>query len=316
MERRNAGGLSGPPPRRNGGARAHPFPAGFWTRRHALRLCRVRSRIYQLRIRAFNRPEAEPPRRASQHDFWVNVATGLVLALVLSACAPAIARFYDEPILLGMALVVAVTFLLDGLNVVQNALLQKLPKQPGLPSWLDGRHPLYMTEDGRLIDEDRGGLARREKTPASVARSGRALVVSGQIASARSVAQRIACQRLVSIVSKPTILAVPAQKFWEPRSLKKLPGIVLADDRPGAPEANLFWASNLEEAGQVLHGYQSAWLPASLLEKDKQENLGDALLRGCPALGRVLARQQGPCRRSCRSNRRGQGHSDESTAPS
>ena len=57
--------------------------------------------------------------------FWVNVATGLVLALVLSACAPAISRFYDEPILLGMALVVAVTFLLDGLNIVQNALLQK-----------------------------------------------------------------------------------------------------------------------------------------------------------------------------------------------
>ena len=61
------------------------------------------------------------------------------------------------------------------------------------------------------------------------------------------------------------------------RFLKKLPGIVLADDRPGAPEANVFWAGNLEEAGQVLHGYQSAWLPASLLQKDKQEDLGDAL---------------------------------------
>jgi FAD/FMN-containing dehydrogenase len=80
-----------------------------------------------------------------------------------------------------------------------------------------------------------------------------------------------------SIVSEPMILAVPAQNFWDPRSLKKLPGIVLADDRPGAPEANFFWASNLEEAGQVLHGYQSAWLPASLLEKDKQEKLADAL---------------------------------------
>ena len=52
---------------------------------------------------------------------------------------------------------------------------------------------------------------------------------------------------------------------------------MIADDRPGAPEANVFWASNLEEAGQVLHGYQSAWLPASLLKTDEQENLGDAL---------------------------------------
>ena len=30
----------------------------------------------------------------------------------------------------------------------------ELPKQAGLPSWLDGRHPLYLTEDGRLADED------------------------------------------------------------------------------------------------------------------------------------------------------------------
>ena len=30
-----------------------------------------------------------------------------------------------------------------------------------LPSWLDGRHPLYLTEDGRLIDED-GEILDRE----------------------------------------------------------------------------------------------------------------------------------------------------------
>jgi len=39
----------------------------------------------------------------------------------------------------------------------------------------------------------------------------------------------------------------------------------------------VFWAGNLEEAGQVLHGYQSAWVPASLLQKDQQKNLADAL---------------------------------------
>ncbi len=80
-----------------------------------------------------------------------------------------------------------------------------------------------------------------------------------------------------SIVEPPRILTAPARYFWDPGFLKKLPEIVLADDRPGAPEANVFWASNLEEAGQVLQGYQSAWLPASLLQKDEQENLGDAL---------------------------------------
>ena len=56
-----------------------------------------------------------------------------------------------------------------------------------------------------------------------------------------------------------------------------MPGLILADDRPGAPETNVFWASNLEEAGQVLHGYQSAWLPASLLQENRQQSLVDAL---------------------------------------
>ena len=70
-----------------------------------------------------------------------------------------------------------------------------------------------------------------------------------------------------SILSAPWIVAVPARRFWDPQFLKEVPGVVLADDRPGAPEANVFWAGNLEEAGQVLHGYQSTWLPASLLQR-------------------------------------------------
>ena len=80
-----------------------------------------------------------------------------------------------------------------------------------------------------------------------------------------------------TVVSGPTILAAPARHFWDPAFLRKLPGLVLADDRPGAPESNVFWAGNQEEAGQVLHGYQSAWLPVSLLRKNQQQSLGDAL---------------------------------------
>jgi FAD/FMN-containing dehydrogenase len=79
------------------------------------------------------------------------------------------------------------------------------------------------------------------------------------------------------LVSEPRILAVPARHFWDPGSLKKVPGLVLMDDRAGAPEANVFWASNLGEAGQVLHGYQSAWISASLIQKDQRGNLANAL---------------------------------------
>jgi FAD/FMN-containing dehydrogenase len=80
-----------------------------------------------------------------------------------------------------------------------------------------------------------------------------------------------------SIASPPWIAAAPARHFWDPAFLRTLPGLVQADDRPGAPAANVFWASNRGEAGQVIHGYQSAWLPASLLQQGRQEKLGDAL---------------------------------------
>jgi len=79
------------------------------------------------------------------------------------------------------------------------------------------------------------------------------------------------------LASKPMIAAIPAQHFWDPEYLRGLPGIVLPDDRPGAPAGNVFWAGNLGEAGQVLHGYQSAWLPAGLLAADEQPRLSDAL---------------------------------------
>jgi Berberine and berberine like len=81
-----------------------------------------------------------------------------------------------------------------------------------------------------------------------------------------------------TILSAPKIVAVPARSFWDPEYLRKnLPGMVIADSRPRAPAGNLFWAGNLAETGQFLHGYESVWLPASLLRKDRQKRLADAL---------------------------------------
>ena len=75
----------------------------------------------------------------------------------------------------------------------------------------------------------------------------------------------------------PVILALPARRFWEPAFLKSLGDLVLTDDRPGAPASNIFWAGNLEESGQVLHGYQSVWMPEALLRPDAETKLADAL---------------------------------------
>ena len=80
-----------------------------------------------------------------------------------------------------------------------------------------------------------------------------------------------------SLVATPRIRALRAQHFWDPSFLTAVPGLVHSDDRPGAPADNIFWAGNLEEAGAFWYAYQSAWLPASLLEADRRQNLADAL---------------------------------------
>ena len=83
-----------------------------------------------------------------------------------------------------------------------------------------------------------------------------------------------------NVVSPPQVLATSGRKFWDPAVLKRVPGVVIADDRPGAPEGNIFWAGNLNEAGWVLHAYQSVWLPASLLGPDQSARFVDALIAG------------------------------------
>ena len=80
-----------------------------------------------------------------------------------------------------------------------------------------------------------------------------------------------------TIVSKPQVLAAPGRRFWDPAMLRGIPGAVYTDDRPGASDANIYWRGNREEAGQVIHAYQSAWLPASLLEGDQRARLVEAL---------------------------------------
>jgi FAD/FMN-containing dehydrogenase len=80
-----------------------------------------------------------------------------------------------------------------------------------------------------------------------------------------------------TLASGPLILAVPAKFFWDASFLKRAPGIVVSDDRPGAPAGNIVWAGDAPQSGQVLHGFQSAWLAQSLLQESQRERLCDAL---------------------------------------
>jgi len=73
------------------------------------------------------------------------------------------------------------------------------------------------------------------------------------------------------------IVATSARDFWAPTPLKSLLGFIKHDDRPGAPEENVFWPGDQHQAGQVLHGYQSTWLSAALLKDDRRTALVEAL---------------------------------------
>ena len=77
------------------------------------------------------------------------------------------------------------------------------------------------------------------------------------------------------------IAALPARLFWDATFLNQnAPEFIVADDRPDASDGNFLWAGDRGEAGQFMHGYRSAWLPASLLEGDQQGVLTDALVAG------------------------------------
>ena len=49
------------------------------------------------------------------------------------------------------------------------------------------------------------------------------------------------------------------------------------DQRPGAPPNEAWWAGDAGQCGWFIWGFESLWLPASLLEDDAQQRLADAL---------------------------------------
>jgi FAD/FMN-containing dehydrogenase len=91
----------------------------------------------------------------------------------------------------------------------------------------------------------------------------------------------IASQGSDFTMAPPLVAALPARNFWDAAWMKaNVPDVLMSDDRPGAPEGNVFWRANLGETGWYLHGYESVWLPASLLEPANQAKLVDALFAG------------------------------------
>jgi hypothetical protein len=88
----------------------------------------------------------------------------------------------------------------------------------------------------------------------------------------------VAANPAFSVTTPVRMVALAGRDFWNPAYLRRyLPQTVIADDRPGAPAGNVFWAGNLRETGWFLYDYDSAWLPAGLLSEERQAGLVEAL---------------------------------------
>ena len=114
-----------------------------------------------------------------------------------------------------------------------------------------------------------------------------------------------------TIVSAPRIISEPARRFWDPAFLKQAPGLVISDDRPGAPADNIFWAGNLDEAGRGLARLPIRVAASVAARRRSARTTCRRAIRGGEASGRLAAFQQGTRRRDRGGDRHGQGYGDE-----
>ncbi len=108
-------------------------------------------------------------------------------------------------------------------------------------------------------------------------------------------------------IEKIGIATVPARHWWDANWFAKHHrGLLIHDPRPGAPEENVWYRTNQGEVGFFIHDYESAWLPATLLDYNDRPKLNEALfaatrhwrvalhfnkaLAGAPAEERAAAR--------------------------
>lgn len=70
--------------------------------------------------------------------------------------------------------------------------------------------------------------------------------------------------------------ATEARHWWDVAGNPSM----IRDTRPGAPAWHGWWEGDQSQVGAFLHGYDSLWLPASLLEPGQRERLAAALFAG------------------------------------
>ena len=75
--------------------------------------------------------------------------------------------------------------------------------------------------------------------------------------------------------------SMPARHWWDVTWRKERHQHVFdSDARPGASENNVWWTGDAGQVASTIYGFESLWLPASLLGDDLQEQLANALFAG------------------------------------
>jgi hypothetical protein len=75
---------------------------------------------------------------------------------------------------------------------------------------------------------------------------------------------------------EPSIETGLAQAWWD---VTKNPAMV-EDDRPDGGDARAFWRGDEEQVSMFIHGYESQWLPALLLDRNGRSAVVQALVAG------------------------------------
>jgi FAD/FMN-containing dehydrogenase len=69
-----------------------------------------------------------------------------------------------------------------------------------------------------------------------------------------------------------------ARAWWDVAARKKRGNdSMISDPRPGAPDYHAWWSGDKDQVSAFLHGYESMWLPASLLNPADRTHLADIL---------------------------------------
>jgi len=79
-----------------------------------------------------------------------------------------------------------------------------------------------------------------------------------------------------TIVDKLGAGVLPARHWWDVTGNRSM----ILDARPGAPAHHGWWQGDQDQVGAFLHGFDSVWLPARLLEGAEHARLTEALIDG------------------------------------